>query len=97
VPDNVGYQRLYFEVSRTDEEEETPVFEKTGRRLTGRARTRTTQDEVLTTAFLKKYIHYAKSRMRPVLTKAASDYIVSAYAELRNAETPESRHKVSLL
>lgn len=39
--------------------------------------------EILTIPFLKKYIHYARSRITPVLTKAATDHIVAAYAEFR--------------
>lgn len=35
-------------------------------------------------SFLKKYIQYAKQRVKPVLTKRASDYIVGTYAALRN-------------
>ncbi|RKP07194.1 MCM2/3/5 family-domain-containing protein [Thamnocephalis sphaerospora] len=93
VPDQIGYQRLSFEEAQVDNEEETPVFEKANRRVGARTTGRGAGEEVLTTAFLKKFIHYAKSRVRPVLTKAASDYIVAAYAELRNAEMPESRHK----
>lgn len=34
--------------------------------------------------FLKKYIQYAKQRVKPVLTKEASDYIVNTYSGLRN-------------
>lgn len=34
--------------------------------------------------FLKKYIQYAKQRVKPVLTKEASEYIVSTYSGLRN-------------
>eukprot|EP00656_Telonema_subtile_P050292 TRINITY_DN6477_c0_g1_i2.p1 TRINITY_DN6477_c0_g1~~TRINITY_DN6477_c0_g1_i2.p1 ORF type:complete len:710 (-),score=202.92 TRINITY_DN6477_c0_g1_i2:112-2241(-) len=39
--------------------------------------------EILTTKFLKKYIHYAKSRFDPVVTKNAHDQIVDFYTELR--------------
>lgn len=35
-------------------------------------------------SFLKKYVQYAKQRVKPVLTKRASDYIVGTYAALRN-------------
>ena len=40
-------------------------------------------DEILTIQFLKKYIHYAKTRVAPVLTKSATETIVAAYAEFR--------------
>ena len=39
--------------------------------------------EILALPFVKKYIYYAKSRLSPVLTKAASEYIVTAYTEFR--------------
>lgn len=39
--------------------------------------------EIVTLAFLKKYIHYARTRIQPVLTKAANEHIVTAYAEFR--------------
>ncbi|EMD41552.1 hypothetical protein CERSUDRAFT_110104 [Gelatoporia subvermispora B] len=40
--------------------------------------------EVLSIAFVKKYIQYAKSKPAPVLTKGAADWIVEVYASLRN-------------
>ncbi|GJJ09582.1 MCM DNA helicase complex subunit [Clathrus columnatus] len=43
--------------------------------------------EVLSIAFVKKYIQYAKARPPPVLTKAAADWIIDVYARLRNEET----------
>jgi DNA replication licensing factor MCM3 len=33
--------------------------------------------------FLRKYLHYAKTRIQPVLTESARDYIAARYAELR--------------
>lgn len=40
-------------------------------------------DEILTITFLKKYLQYARNNMRPVLTKAAMDHIVTAYVDFR--------------
>ncbi|OAA68537.1 DNA replication licensing factor mcm3 [Niveomyces insectorum RCEF 264] len=40
--------------------------------------------ELLTIPFLKKYVHYAKTRVRPVLTQEASDRIGDIYVALRN-------------
>ncbi|KAI0932618.1 MCM DNA helicase complex subunit, variant 2 [Taiwanofungus camphoratus] len=48
--------------------------------------------EVLSIAFVKKYIQYAKSKPSPVLTKGAADHIVNAYATLRN-EDPKGNNK----
>ncbi|KAJ1919545.1 MCM DNA helicase complex subunit [Mycoemilia scoparia] len=39
--------------------------------------------EILSTAFLKRYIFYAKSLIKPVLTPEAADEIANAYADLR--------------
>ncbi|KAG9017536.1 MCM DNA helicase complex subunit [Tulasnella sp. 427] len=49
--------------------------------------------EVLSIAFVKKYIEYAKTqREQPVLTKGAADLIAHFYATLRN-EQPEGANK----
>lgn len=34
-------------------------------------------------SFLKKYIHYAKNRIKPILTQEASDVIAEKYVEFR--------------
>ena len=41
------------------------------------------QQQLLTIQFIKKYLHYARTSCKPVLTKAAADLIVTAYAEFR--------------
>ena len=51
--------------------------------------------EVLSIAFVKKYIQYAKNRILPALTKGAADYIVSVYASLRNDELASGTKRVS--
>ena len=73
----------------TNEKEllEQPVFQKfnallhAGVAKTGRGKKSPT---ILSIPFLKKYIQYAKQRIKPVLTKSASDYIVVTYSSLRN-------------
>ena len=50
--------------------------------------------EVLSVAFIKKYIQYAKSKPSPVLTKGAADWIVGLYAELRNEAAEDNKKKV---
>ena len=60
----------------------TPMFEKFDRHLHADRIANT----LLSVPFLKKYIHYAKSRIEPVLRKEIVDYIASAYAELRSKE-----------
>ncbi|XP_057493434.1 DNA replication licensing factor MCM3 homolog 2 [Actinidia eriantha] len=63
------------------------VYVKYNRMLHGRRTERGRKRDTLTIKFLKKYIHYAKHRIQPELTDEASDYIATAYAELRNASS----------
>lgn len=51
--------------------------------------------EVLRIPFIKKYIQYAKSRIKPILTKGAADHIVAAYSALRNDEMEGNQRKTS--
>jgi DNA replication licensing factor MCM3 len=51
--------------------------------------------EVLSVAFIKKYIQYAKSKPAPALTKGAADWIVGLYAELRNEAAEDNKKKVN--
>lgn len=53
--------------------------------------------EVLTTLFVKKYIQYAKSRITPMLTKGAADWITNVYANLRNDEMAGTQRKTAPL
>jgi DNA replication licensing factor MCM3 len=50
--------------------------------------------EVLSIAFIKKYIQYAKDRPPPALTKGAADLIVNFYATLRNEDNERNLKKV---
>jgi DNA replicative helicase MCM subunit Mcm2 (Cdc46/Mcm family) len=50
--------------------------------------------KVVKNSFLKKYIYYAKNRIRPVLSKRATDYIVNEYTSLRNDKEDDHRKKV---
>ncbi|TPX35856.1 hypothetical protein SmJEL517_g01730 [Synchytrium microbalum] len=45
--------------------------------------------EIISIPFLKKYIHYAKTRVKPILTEEASDIISEAYADLRGRNEGE--------
>lgn len=51
--------------------------------------------EVLSIPFIKKYIQYAKSRIKPILTKGAADHIIAAYSALRNDEMEGNQRKTS--
>ncbi|KAJ3160151.1 MCM DNA helicase complex subunit [Geranomyces michiganensis] len=45
--------------------------------------------ELLSIGFLKKYLHYAKTRVKPELTMEATDYICHEYTDLRAAKEGE--------
>ncbi|KAE8452629.1 hypothetical protein EG329_013888 [Mollisiaceae sp. DMI_Dod_QoI] len=51
--------------------------------------------EVLSIPFVKKYIQYAKSRIRPVLTQEASERISDIYVHLRNDDMQGNQRKTS--
>ncbi|KAF2101499.1 DNA replication licensing factor MCM3 [Rhizodiscina lignyota] len=51
--------------------------------------------EVLSIPFIKKYIQYAKTRIKPILTKGAADHIVSTYSSLRNDELEGNQRRTS--
>ncbi|KAI5921672.1 MCM2/3/5 family-domain-containing protein [Camillea tinctor] len=53
--------------------------------------------EVLSIPFMKKYIQYAKTRVKPVLTQAASDRIADIYVGLRNDEMEGNQRRTSPL
>lgn len=53
--------------------------------------------EVLTIAFIKKYIQYAKQRIQPILTKAAAEWIVEVYKKLRNDHLSGNQKRTSPL
>lgn len=69
----------------TNEQEllEQPMFEKFNTLLHAGIQNKKSNN-ILSIPFLKKYVQYAKQRVQPVLTKGASDYIVTTYSSLRN-------------
>ncbi|GBG29215.1 DNA replication licensing factor MCM3 [Hondaea fermentalgiana] len=48
------------------------------------------RDQLLHPEFIRKYIHYAKSRIKPVLTMEASDFINQEYASLRQEQATKT-------
>ncbi|GMH47551.1 hypothetical protein TrRE_jg7426, partial [Triparma retinervis] len=44
------------------------------------------KDDVLSQDFLRKYIYYAKRKVKPELTEEAREYIANAYAEMRSKQ-----------
>jgi DNA replication licensing factor MCM3 len=92
--------------SNTNEAVETSPFEKydpllhvgmtAGKHPKTRAGQAAKKVEVLSVAFIKKYIQYAKSKPAPVLTNGAADWIVGLYAELRNEAAEDNKKKVDI-
>ncbi|KAF8506879.1 MCM2/3/5 family-domain-containing protein [Russula emetica] len=93
--------------SNTNEAVETSPFEKydpllhvgmtAGKHPKTRAGQAAKKVEVISVAFIKKYIQYAKSKPAPVLTNGAADWIVGLYAELRNEASEDNKKKTSPL
>ncbi|KAK9476150.1 MCM2/3/5 family-domain-containing protein [Lipomyces japonicus] len=84
----------------TDDADEHKVYEKFDELLHAGVTTRTRindirKAEVLSIGFIKKYVHYAKTRIRPVLGQNAADFIVEAYTSLRNDELSANQRKTS--
>lgn len=51
--------------------------------------------ELLSVPFIKKYVQYAKNRIKPTLTQEAAEFISEKYSELRNREDgDQNMHKV---
>jgi len=50
--------------------------------------------QILSVAFIKKYIQYAKNKPAPVLTQGAADHIVQVYADIRNASEEGNAKRV---
>ncbi|ANB14165.1 MCM DNA helicase complex subunit MCM3 [Sugiyamaella lignohabitans] len=53
------------------------------------------KNQVLSIGFIRKYVQYAKNRIKPVLTKGASDYIVATYSGLRNDDLTINQRRTS--
>jgi len=44
------------------------------------------EEEILQKDFLRKYLHFAKTRIQPVLTDESREYVASRYAEMRSRQ-----------
>ncbi|KAF9896323.1 MCM DNA helicase complex subunit, partial [Lobosporangium transversale] len=89
IPD-ISSQNL--DVGGDDENaaKDAPVYEKYNELIHGGIQSKSSQKNI----FLKKYIQYAKSRIKPALTQAAADKISNAYTEIRN-KADEDNQKVA--
>lgn len=86
---------------RQDANQPTEVFEKFNVMLhggmvpAGRSAGRNKNVEIISIPFIKKYIQYAKSRVKPVLTKGAADHIIATYSALRNDDLSGNQRRTS--
>jgi DNA replication licensing factor MCM3 len=71
----------------TDDIHNTEVFEKYNTILHGKEKR-----DILTRAFLRKYIHYVKKSQTPVLTDEAADYISRVWTEMRTNADQKDEH-----
>jgi len=72
-------------VDDEDEKEnlKTPVYQKHDRLLHG---DRKKGEKLLSIPFIKKYLLYAKTRIKPVLDEEAQRRVIDAFADLRSRE-----------
>lgn len=81
-----------------DDNADQPMYEKFNSLLHAGVANRAADGEsptILSIPFLKKYIQYAKQRIKPVLTKKASEYIVKKYSELRNSDPANNEKRTA--
>lgn len=86
-----------------DEAETTTVFEKFNSLLHAGAADyvestrgkKNAKVQILSIQFIRKYIQYAKQRVKPVLTQECSNYIVGCYASLRNDVLSNNERKTA--
>eukprot|EP00604_Paraphysomonas_vestita_P000450 CAMPEP_0174826022 /NCGR_PEP_ID=MMETSP1107-20130205/43406_1 /TAXON_ID=36770 /ORGANISM="Paraphysomonas vestita, Strain GFlagA" /LENGTH=465 /DNA_ID=CAMNT_0016058343 /DNA_START=914 /DNA_END=2311 /DNA_ORIENTATION=+ len=73
----------------SDGSKDTIVWQRGGRGSEKSTGTGSAGD-ILTKEFLRKYIHYARNRVKPVLSAEAMDAISVAYADMRSKQTPKN-------
>ncbi|KAK0627712.1 MCM2/3/5 family-domain-containing protein [Immersiella caudata] len=99
VRENTGQALNVALNQQADPNRPTDVYEKydtmlhAGVKGTGRGANK--KPEVLSIPFMKKYIQYAKTRIKPVLTQEASDRIADIYVGLRNDDMESNQRKTS--
>ncbi|KAK4126601.1 MCM-domain-containing protein [Parathielavia appendiculata] len=99
VRENAGQALNVALNQQADSQRLTEVYEKydamlhAGVKGTGRGANK--KPEVLSIPFMKKYIQYAKTRIKPVLTQEAADRIADIYVGLRNDDMESNQRKTS--
>ncbi|KAG9781953.1 DNA replication licensing factor mcm3 [Exophiala dermatitidis] len=91
----VGLQEEQSSTQTTEVYEKYNAILHSGFSVTGTGRNRKKQVHPVSMPFIKKYIQYAKSRCKPVLTREASEYVVSAYSNLRNEQIKANERRTS--
>lgn len=100
VRENAQQSLSVGQQAQGDSQKPTDVFEKYDAMLhsgvtTTSGRGSNKKHEVLSIAFMKKYIQYAKTRIKPILTQEASDRIADIYVGLRNDEMEGNQRRTS--
>lgn len=67
-----------------EDEEDTPIYQKYDNLLQGGKNRKT--ERIVTSQFMRKYIHVAKA-LKPVLTTEAAEFISDEYAKLRSQDS----------
>ena len=99
VRENAGQALNVALNNQAESQRPTEVYEKfdamlhAGVKGTGRGANK--KPEVLSIPFMKKYIQYAKTRIKPVLTQEAADRIADIYVGLRNDDMESNQRKTS--
>lgn len=85
--------------AQSDSQRPTEVYEKYDAMLhagvTGRGSSSSKKPKVLSIPFMKKYIQYAKTRIKPVLSQDAADRIAEIYVGLRNDDLEGNQRRTS--
>ncbi|KAK7748799.1 MCM DNA helicase complex subunit [Cytospora paraplurivora] len=82
--------------AQNDSQGPTEVYEKYDAMLHAGVTSRgSKKPKVLSIPFMKKYIHYAKTRIRPILTQEAADRIADIYVGLRNDDLEGNQRRTS--
>ena len=68
---------------KLEENKKTTMYEKSN------PRSKSDNNNILTKEFLRKYIYYAKSKINPVLTREATEYISKSWSNLRERSISE--------
>lgn len=91
----LGAMNLQEDDLAEEDEDESPFEKNHPFMLQGQASSRKSSSHVLKVSFLKKFIHYAKSRIHPELSEEASEYIAEVYSNIRSKATQVSEEKRS--